>query len=121
MEKSSKFVFDGIEAAEDILNNNSAGYVGTQTPLPQADGRTRLEKILGTAADVGNVFSEIDKVVNPGSYPAVQTQYQTQQQPSYRPQQAGFGWGKALLLAGVAGSVIYAGKQVYDKQKKKAN
>ena len=117
MEKSSKFVFDGIEAAEDILNNNSAGYVGTQTPLPQADGRTRLEKILGTAADVGNVFSEIEKVVNPGSYPAVQTQYQTQQQPSYRPQQAGFGWGKIILLTAAAGGAVYAGKKFYEEKK----
>jgi hypothetical protein len=117
MQKSSSYIYDSdLEASQDILDGNPAGYLGTGPAPKTDDGPTKLEKILGTAADVGNVFSEIDKVVNPSSYPAVQTQYQTQQKPTPY-QQAGFGWGKIILLTAAAGGAVYAGKKFYEEKK----
>ena len=97
-----------------FLFNPDSGFAPVSSgPYPAPSRKdTTFEKIIDTAGDVGSVLTEIDRVLNPGNY-------RTQALP--QPQTAGFGWGKALLLAGVAGSVIYAGKQVYDKQKKKAN
>lgn len=101
MAKETQYVFDKIAAGE-------------QQVVPPRD-ENFLDKAAETTGKVTNFIQAIDRALNPQNYP--QQTYQPTQQPQ---QQAGFGWGKVLLIAAVGGGLVYGGKQILDNQKKKS-
>lgn len=103
-----------------------AQYVYNQPQtMPTATADTTLNKVGSITGAIGGLINSIDRAIHPGKYRSGrtssfpnQTSAQTgQTQP--QPERSGMGTvGKVLVIGGLAGGAVWAGKKMMDSEGK---